>query len=440
MKINISTLLIILALVLQLKAQKSLLQSGPMNGYSAMREVQIWVQTTEEADVQIEYWKEGASTKDVSDIYSTYYEDAFTAHINIPDLQPGIKYKYALYINNEKVSLPYGLEFQTQKLWQWRENAPDFKFTAGSCFYVNEDPYDRPGKPYGDGFQIFDYITEEQADFMLWLGDNVYLREVDWDSRSGILARYTHTRSFIGIQKLLGRTHNYATWDDHDYGPNNSDRSYAKKNLTLEAFDLFWSNPPFGVDGLNGVTNYFQWSDCDFFLTDGRYYRSPENRKNVKRELLGERQIEWLLDALVKSEAPFKFIILGTAALTSVPNKESYETYKVEKEKLLSAIENEGISGVVFLTGDRHYTELTKVPRENTYPLYEFTVSPFTSGVKMEGNYGNKFAVEGTHVQDRNYALFEVSGPANDRNLRCTIINKDGKEMWNFSINENELK
>ena len=40
-------------------AQQSLLQSGPMLGYSEMREVMLWVQTKEAAEVQFVYWPKG---------------------------------------------------------------------------------------------------------------------------------------------------------------------------------------------------------------------------------------------------------------------------------------------------------------------------------------------------------------------------------------------
>ena len=48
--------LIILLLCGLIQAQENLLQSGPMLGYSTMREVAIWVQTTDEAQVYFEYW------------------------------------------------------------------------------------------------------------------------------------------------------------------------------------------------------------------------------------------------------------------------------------------------------------------------------------------------------------------------------------------------
>jgi len=169
MKRTISILIIIITFFVQLEAQKSLLQSGPMTGYSTMREVQIWAQTNEEAEVQILYWEEDEPLNIYeSDFVSTFKVDAFTAHITIEDLEPGKKYNYELYINDEKILLPYKLKFQTQELWQWRKDAPDFRFTAGSCFYVNEDPYDRPGQAYGGGFQIFNNKKQSRFYAVAW--------------------------------------------------------------------------------------------------------------------------------------------------------------------------------------------------------------------------------------------------------------------------------
>ena len=160
--------------------------------------------------------------------------------------------RYAVIVNGRRISRPYPLRFQTQKLWQWREEPPAFRIALGSCAYVNEPEYDRPGNAYGGGLEIFTSIVRTKPDAMLWLGDNVYLREVDWYTRTGILARYTHSRSIPELQPLLASTHHYATWDDHDFGPNNSDRSWIHKDVSLDAFKLFWGNPGYGVGGKPG--------------------------------------------------------------------------------------------------------------------------------------------------------------------------------------------
>ena len=75
------------------------------------------------------------------------------------------------------------------------DRSPDFRLATGSCTYINEPELDRPGKPYGGDYQIFDAMVAQKPDLMVWLGDNAYLREADWSTRTGIYHRYSHTRS-----------------------------------------------------------------------------------------------------------------------------------------------------------------------------------------------------------------------------------------------------
>jgi alkaline phosphatase D len=350
-------------------------------------------------------------------------------------------YQYELFINGQPVKLSYTLKFQTRKLWQWREDPPDFNFVTGSCTYVNDPPYDRPGKPYGENYEIFTTIYKQQPDMMLWLGDNTYLRETDWYSRSGILYRHTHTRSLAELQPLLGSVHHYAIWDDHDYGPDNSDRSFRQKKDALEAFKLFWGNPAFGVNNQPGTATMFQWADVDFFLLDNRYYHSPNNRASGKRTLLGEEQVSWLIDALTASEASFKFIVVGGQFLNPVTYGENFSTFPEERSKILRLISRENISGIIFLTGDRHHTELSKLERENLYPLYDLTVSPLTSAPNPQHIEEHNFLrVPKTFVGERNFARLNVTGPGNNRLLKIAVFDKSGTELWTRAIKANDLK
>lgn len=421
-------------------SQNNLLQAGPMLGYSQMMEVMIWVQTTKAAKVQIRYWEpQDSKTKWETQVVSTSIEEAFTAKLVADQVEPGKTYEYELIINWKKVNLPYPLQFQTQSLWQWRTDPPDFKIALGSCAYINEPEYDRPGTPYGSNYQIFTSIHRMQPDAMLWLGDNTYLREVDWFSRTGILGRYTHSRSLPEIQPLLASTHHYAIWDDHDFGPDNSDRSFLQKEWTLEAFQLFWANPTFGLPGQSGTTSHFQFNDIDFFLLDNRYYRSPNKRKTGKKTILGEEQLEWLLDALINSQAPFKMVAIGGQVLNTAEEAENYIHYhSKEREYLLRRIEEENIKGVVFLTGDRHFTELSHYENASGNNIYDLTVSPLTSGVKEKVTEINDLRVEGTIVTQHNFGVLEFTGPRKERVMTITIYNSDGKEIWTQVIRSEE--
>ncbi|MBJ6119545.1 alkaline phosphatase family protein [Pontibacter sp. BT310] len=421
-------------------AQEKYLQAGPMVGYSDMREVKLWVQTKAPAKVKIKYWaKDKPGEVYTTSEVKTIADNANATHLVADKVEPGKNYSYELYINNKKVKRNYPLEFKTQELWQHRKDAPDFTFAVGSCFYVNDTPYDRPGKPYGStSFEILTSIHQKKPDFMLWIGDNTYLREPDWNTKTGIQYRYTHTRSVPELQPLLGSMHNYAIWDDHDYGPNNSDRSFWGKNLTLDAFKTFWANPNYIFEN-EGITGTFQWNDVQFFLTDDRWFKSP-NSRTTDKAYLGEEQLNWLIDALHSSSATFKVICVGGQVLNPAEEKENYSNHPQERQKLLDAIAKAKIKGVIFMDGDRHFTELTKLEREGTYPLYDFTISPLTAGVSDPKNERNTLRVPGTLVREHNFGLVSVSGPATDRAFKVTIYNAKGDEIWQKEIKAAELK
>ncbi|GAA4359111.1 alkaline phosphatase D family protein [Hymenobacter saemangeumensis] len=418
----------------------ALLRSGPMVGYSEMREVALWVQTNGPATAVIEYWDVAAPARKLrtAPVVATA-APGFTAHLLADQVEPGHRYAYALYLNGQLVPRPYPLEFQTQALWQWRQEPPNFRFALGSCVYVNEPAYDRPGRPYGGEYGIFSSINAQRPDFMLWLGDNTYLREADWNTRTGIYHRYSHSRAVPEMQPLLARTHNYAIWDDHDYGPNDSDRSFAMKETTRAAFRDFWANPNYGPAG--GAYGSFEWSDVQVFLLDNRWFRSSNSYNTKEGSYLGREQLSWLLDALTASQATFKLIAVGGQVLNPAKVFENYSNYEQERAALLQGIADRRISGVVFLDGDRHHTELTKLERPGTYPLYDFTCSPLTSsaatGARTEANTGR---VEGTFVAERNFALIDVSGPRASRQLKISVLDQAGKLLWERSLSATELK
>ncbi len=415
----------------QVLAQKSFLQSGPMLGYTDMMETMLWVQTNSAAKVQIAYWeKDTISERKLTEVYTTGKKYGFTAHLLADQVEPGKMYEYQLLLNDIPVKFDYPTTFQTQSLWQWRSDPPAFKVALGSCFYVNETKYDRPGKPYGDGYHIFKAIHAEQPDLMLWLGDNTYLREVDWYTRTGFIHRYTHTRSLPELQPLLASTHHYAIWDDHDFGPNDSDGSSVHKGMAKDIFQLFWGNPTYGLPGKEGITTWFKFADMEFFMLDNRTFRNPNRRKTGEQALLGKDQMEWLIDALVSSSAPFKLVAIGGQVLNT---NAAYETYvnlcPEERTYLLKRIGEEGIKNVVFLTGDVHHSELSKLETENGSAIYDLTISPLTSGV-YESDGKNLLVEEGTTVNERNFGILEFSGPRTERIMTIRVINSDGAEMW----------
>lgn len=419
------------------------LAAGPMVGYSTLREVALWVQTDGPAEVEIRYWPQDQPGQiHRTARVETTRRDAYTAKLIADEVEPGTVYDYAVWLDGQAVEVSWDLRFRTQTLWRHREAPPDFTVAAGSCAYINEPAYDRPGDPYGGGYEIFQAIHRLGPEMMIWLGDNVYLREADWSSRTGILARYTHDRATAELQPLLGSVHHYATWDDHDAGPNNTHRSLWNRATVEEAFRLFWPNPGFGVPGVSGVTTFAQWGDIDFFLLDNRSHRIPNERRTIESSILGEAQIQWLLDGLAASRAPFKIVAVGGQVINPAAG---YETYAhiapAERDRLLRLIRLERITGVVFLTGDRHHTEVTRLAEWGHPPIYELTFSPLTAGAHTDAaDEPNFLRIPETLVTQRNFGLLRFSGPYGERVLEVSSHDATGKELWRLAIPQSEVE
>ncbi len=407
-----------------------------MLGHIELRSAKIWVQTEKEALVRLEIKKQHSKGSWTwAGTQKSGAESAYCLSFDISQLEPGTTYVYRLKVGGKEVSRPYPLQFTTQQLWQWRTDAPDFKVAMGSCNYINEAAYDRPGKPYGGDYFIFEKIAETKPDLMLWLGDNTYLREVDWNSRSGVLHRYTHSRSIPEMQKLLASCPQYAIWDDHDYGPNDANSSWIHKNWTLEAFQTFWANPSSGLQPQSGITTAFSYNDIDFFLLDDRWFRSSEKlTDSCERKMLGDMQLEWLINALKFSQAPFKIVAIGSQVLNSMAVYENYAQFPCEREKLLGRIGAEGIKNVIFVTGDRHHSEISRLEKDGVV-MHDITASPLTSSFPANrDNEPNANRIGGSLVLKRNFALFEFSGSRKERSLLIRFVDNTGNEVYRYNL------
>jgi alkaline phosphatase D len=420
---------------------QTLIQSGPMLGYSDHREVALWVQTKKEAKVKFRFWDlESPTKKRETETFKTEKKQAFVANLVADSLLPGKKYAYEVLINDKTQKFSYPLQFQTIPLWQFRTEPPEFSIAVGSCTYVNEPFWDRPGKGYGDSMQIFKSIFDKKPDLMLWIGDNTYTREGDWNSWGGFMHRYTHTRSLPEMQPLLASTHHYATWDDHEYGPNDADRSFWNKEYSSKAFQLFWPGAPGKPFGEGPVTSTFSWGDCQFFMLDDRWFRAPNADKDSTKAYLGELQINWLIDALTFSKANFKIISCGGQVINNAAVFENYAAYPVERRKLIDRISQAKIPGVLFMSGDRHHAELSKLERPGTYPLYDLTTSPLTAGTHNPGKEANTLRVDGTLFNGHNFALLKLSGTSKERSLKINLMNNSGQMVWQKEIKASDLK
>jgi len=182
----------------------------------------------------------------------------------------------------------------------------------------------------------------------------------------------------VDFANLLRTTPTYAMWDDHDYGPNNSDGTAAGKEDSLRAFGEVWALPPLGTTDTPGVFYRFQWGDVEFFMLDGRYHRSPDKAPNDDaKRMLGDEQFAWLVEGLKQSTATFKVLASGSTLQAS--GADGWRLYDFARNRLYGAIMDNAIDGVMYLSGDVHASYI-EVHETGGYPLVEVISSGIANG------------------------------------------------------------
>jgi len=421
--------------------------SGPMLGPVELRDAKVWVEVSPEVKtVSLQYNRKG----DLKTVKTITYKGVLGNDFNplqftVGGLDMNTTYEYRIWING-KATGKNG-EFTTKELWQWRKDPPAFSFLTGSCSYFNQPVYDRPGTPYGKDSSIFEPMAREKAAFMLWLGDAWYTREVDYYSEWGLWYRASHDRALPITQDFLKAMPQLAIWDDHDYGPNDIGKNYILKQTSRNVFNSYFCNPSSGENG-QGTYTMTSWGDADIFMTDDRWWRSADKWKdsvngkpNPEKRMLGAEQMEWLKNSLLYSTATFKIIAVGSQVLNPVSPYDTWWNFPAEYDELMNFLEEYKITGVVFLTGDRHHSEIIKVDRPGTYSLYDITVSPLTSGTHKFGGpeKNNPYRVLGID-EKQNYSRFSFSGAKGSRKLTVEFLGLKGEKLGEWTVTEKELK
>jgi alkaline phosphatase D len=209
----------------------------------------------------------------------------------------------------------------------------------------------------------------------------------------------------------------------------------------------YFCNPSYGHNG-QGIYTMNSWGDVDIFMVDGRWWRSADDitdsingKPNPEKTVIGAQQMNWLKNSLSYSLATFKIVMFGSQVLNPVSPFDKLADFPVEYQELMGFLEQQKINGVLFLSGDRHHSEIIKVDRPGTYPLHDITISPLTSGTHQFGaaERNNPYRVVGV-AEKQNYGRFTVSGPRNDRQLKVDMLGVKGDLLATWSVSEKELK
>ncbi|MDP6794825.1 MAG: alkaline phosphatase D family protein [Verrucomicrobiota bacterium] len=391
-----------------------LIQAGPIIGHVGPAEAKVWVRTKLGSTLTAQANQPGGarnrlSIEDLGNGFSV---------LRFSRLAPAADTRVKLTVNRAGSAAETAeVAFRTAAL---PSDTGRVRIAFGSCSKVSQ---------FSSG-PIYKAIAEERPDMALFVGDNSYFIVADgsdrhfnttgptgdWSSPEAMTARHLTTRMHPDLQSMFRTVPSYAVWDDHDYGPDNADRTFDLREEATEVFRQMWANPRYGTDSIPGIFSSFRNGPVEVFLMDDRYHKySPQKHKDVSMatgEIWGRAQTDWLLAGLKRSTAPVKVIANGTQVVTRSTGGEGHRREaQNELNRLIEHLDEHRIDGVVFLVGDRHYSELHFETREGYPPLLEFTSSPLQQDQKVEPlkNRPNPYRVWG--LRGNSYGLVTVDIP-----------------------------
>lgn len=389
------------------------LAAGPMVGFVGPTRARIWVQGRTPGWVACEVstdgrvWSPARHHDGRAARVHLHADEDFAGVCEVPGLTPATLYRYRIVGEDGVFAAASEQSFRTPPP---PGAAEDLLVGFGSCA---GDWGRDPSQP------VWRAIDALHPDLFLWLGDDVYFRlqEREWLDPAAMAARWRTQRALPALQPLLRRTSQVAIWDDHDFGPNDADKTFAGKDRALELFVRYWANPGFGSGGEAGVWCRVRRGRVEFFLLDGRFHRDPiAQEPDAFKTQFGETQWRWLEAALAASDADFKVIVSPTQVLADYHSFEGWWAYPADRTRLLELIRRERIEGVLLLSGDRHIGEVL-VGEALPYPLYELCSSPLAAGIGEHPPAELPGRVPGTLVTEENFGLlrFEFGGPEGPR-------------------------
>jgi alkaline phosphatase D len=408
-----------------------------MHGYADVTSALVWIQADAPGPIAIAWRPDGAAAEQRLEL-ATERERENIVVARLTGLVPGGRAAYRIAGDGD-------VREGTVRAQAPVEDAPPITIAIGSCYFLNDADAPRPSdRGYGGGYEIFDAIADRKPDVMLWLGDNVYLRPQDYREAAAMARRYRDQRGAAPLQRLLTATSHLAIWDDHDFGPNDADASYALKDETLRLFRLYWANPSFGLPEVPGTFGVAAAGDVDVVLLDDRYHRSPPKLPDgPDKSMWGAAQFAWLKATLLNLRGRVKLVANGSQLWNAASRFEGLHQYPTEQKALADFLLAQRIDGLLFLSGDRHFGELLRVERPLAYPLYEFTSSPLTSRPweKPEARErDNPQVVPGTLVGKRQFGLIRITGPGNDRRIELSSHDQMGALLWRHELRARDLR
>lgn len=223
--------------------------------------------------------------------------------------------------------------------------ALSFRVAFSSCADEASDP------------QVFQAIAQHDPLFFLHMGDLHYHNLAQNDVALFRAAYHSIFASPAGRAMLAMDVPFAYMWDDHDFGPDNSDRTAPGRDAALQAYREFV--PHYELQGDGAVFQAFTVGRVRFLLTDLRSERTPNLAPAApSKTVLGAKQKQWFKEELVRATAdPDVALIAWVSTMPWLDDERKWGHFAHEQRELVNYMRAHNLNTwvpIVVLSGDAH--------------------------------------------------------------------------------------
>ena len=285
---------------------------------------------------------------------------------------------------------------------------------------------------------ILQTVVAEHPQLFVFLGDNIYGDTQDMDVLS---VKYEKLGGHPLFQQLRQRTQILATWDDHDYGVNDGGADYPQREASRDLFLRFWrpAEPTPQHAGVYAASIQGPpGRRVQIILLDTRYFRSPLRHgprrtggpwvpdDNPDKTMLGAEQWAWL-EKQLQQPAEQRIIASSIQFIAADAGQETWSNLPAEKRRMLQLLKKTAARNVMFISGDRHWSEFSVLKDTPQGILYDFTSSslnqPHGRGTPTE----NPFRLQPATCHEENYGVLQFDWSQTPVRVTCHIKDANGR-------------
>ena len=263
--------------------------------------------------------------------------DPLVNAFDVNDLQPSTTYRYGIEVNGIVAA---------EQLGEIRTLTPgpfSFKFAFGSCART------------GSNSSLFEQIQQHDPLLFLHLGDFHY-EDIEENDPDKYRDAYDEVLTSPTQSALYRSTAVEYVWDDHDFGPNNSDSTHEGRGAAQTVYREVVPHRQLLDD--EAIYRAFTIGRARFIVTDSRSYKTDRYLPDTpEKSVLGTQQKAWLQEELLAANGQYPLIFwVSTMPWIAEADGDAdhWGGYTHERLEISQFIEDNDIRGLVMLSGDAH--------------------------------------------------------------------------------------